>query len=375
MEFTRTKVICTIGPATNKLSTLRRLYNSGMNVVRINMSHATHKSADSIIKNINKINQDPKSKYGPIGILLDTQGPEIRTGDTEDTLDLRVGDEVTLTVRDQVDVETSSIRRMKKSEFERCMENGVEEIIEVQIGYDGIVIANAVEAADLNISRKDLFLALAEMVPTDKEGELIENPYTSWKEVNSDLPDLEIEVLGPPPTSGTRDAFAELGLEGGCKTFDWIAKLKKTDKNAYKQICHTVREDGHYVEAGENDNLIVQKLNANPDALGIFGFSFLDQNADKVKGSKIESISPTFDSIADKSYSISRPLYFYVKKAHIGVVPGIKGFLREFTSERAWGEDGYLADKGMIPLPEEERFLAAKNTRSLTAMTGKEPLQ
>ena len=270
---------------------------------------------------------------------------------------------------------TNSSRRMKKSEFDTCMKNGVEEIIEVQIGYDGIVIANALKAADLNISRKDLFLALAEMVPTEKEGELIENPYTSWKEVNSDLPDLEIEVLGPPPTSGTRDAFAELGLEGGCKTFDWIAKLKKSDKNEYKRICHTIREDGHYIEAGENDNLIVQKLNANPDALGIFGFSFLDQNADKVKGSKIESIDPTFDSIADKSYSISRPLYFYVKKAHIGVVPGIEGFLREFTSERAWGEDGYLADKGMIPLPEEERFLAAKNTRDLIPMTGKEALQ
>jgi len=270
---------------------------------------------------------------------------------------------------------TNSSRRMKKSEFDTCMKNGVEEIIEVQIGYDGIVIANALKAANLNISRKDLFLALAEMVPTEKEGELIENPYTSWKEVNSDLPDLEIEVLGPPPTSGTRDAFAELGLEGGCKTFDWIAKLKKSDKNEYKRICHTIREDGHYIEAGENDNLIVQKLNANPDALGIFGFSFLDQNADKVKGSKIETIDPTFDSIADKSYSISRPLYFYVKKAHIGVVPGIEGFLREFTSERAWGEDGYLADKGMIPLPEEERFLAAKNTRNLIPMTGKEALQ
>ena len=270
---------------------------------------------------------------------------------------------------------TNSSRRMKSSEFKKCQANGVKEVIEVQVGYDGIVIANSVESAPVELSRKDIFLALAAQVPGSAEGELIDNPYTTWKQVNSALPDTAIEVLGPPPTSGTRDAFAELALEGGCKKFAWIKAMKKTDKSAYKALCHTIREDGAYIEAGENDNLIVQKLQANPAALGIFGFSFLDQNADKVQGANIESVEPTFESIADKSYPISRPLYFYVKKAHVGVVPGIEGYLKEFTSERAWGEDGYLAEKGMIPLPLEERRAMAKNTRSLVPMTGDEALK
>ena len=270
---------------------------------------------------------------------------------------------------------TNSSRRMKASEFQKCQANGVKEIIEVQIGYDGIVIANSVESATIQLSRKDIFLALAAKVPGATAGELIDNPYKTWKDVNSALPDVAIEVLGPPPTSGTRDAFAELGMEGGCKKIDWIAALKASNKNAYKTICHTIREDGAYIEAGENDNLIVQKLEANPDALGVFGFSFLDQNADKVQGSIIESVEPTFDSIADKSYPISRPLYFYVKKAHVGVVPGIKGFLNEFTSEKAWGEEGYLTEKGMIPLPTKMRREMAENTRNLVAMTGDEALK
>ena len=270
---------------------------------------------------------------------------------------------------------TNSSRRMKSSEFKKCQTNGVREVIEVQVGYDGIVIANSVESAPVELSRKDIFLALAAQVPGAAEGELIDNPYTTWNQVNSALPDTAIEVLGPPPTSGTRDAFAELALEGGCKKFAWIIAMKKTDKSAYKALCHTIREDGAYIEAGENDNLIVQKLQANPAALGIFGFSFLDQNADKVQGANIESVEPTFESIADKSYPISRPLYFYVKKAHVGVVPGIEGYLNEFTSERAWGEDGYLAEKGMIPLPLEERRAMAKSTRSLTPMTGNEALK
>jgi phosphate transport system substrate-binding protein len=264
---------------------------------------------------------------------------------------------------------------MKKSEFDKCQKNGVKDIIEVQIGYDGIVIANSIESTPMEISRKDIFLALAAKVPGEKEGELIDNPYTTWKQVNASLPNVAIEVLGPPPTSGTRDAFAELGLEGGCKAFPWIKALKKVNKSEYKSVCHTVREDGRYVEVGENDNLIVQKLQANPSSLGVFGFSFLDQNADKVQGSLIESVEPTFESIADNSYPISRPLYFYVKKAHIDVVPGILGYLTEFTSERAWGEDGYLAEKGMIPLSEDIRKAKAASVRALTPMNGKEPLK
>ena len=270
---------------------------------------------------------------------------------------------------------TNASRRMKKSEFDKCQKNGVKDIIEVQIGYDGIVIANSIESTPMKISRKDIFLALAAKVPGEKEGELIDNPYTTWKQVNASLPNVAIEVLGPPPTSGTRDAFAELGLEGGCKAFPWIKALKKVNKNEFKSVCHTVREDGRYVEVGENDNLIVQKLQANPSALGVFGFSFLDQNADKVRASVIESVEPTFESIADTTYPISRPLYFYVKKAHISVVPGILGYLTEFTSERAWGEDGYLAEKGMIPLPEDTRKAKAASVRALTPMNGKEPLK
>ncbi len=251
---------------------------------------------------------------------------------------------------------TNASRQIKKSEYDKCQANGVTDIIEVHIGFDGIAVANSNRGEQLKLTRKDLFLALAEKVPNpDGSKSLVENPYKTWKQVNASLPDVAIEVLGPPPTSGTRDAFAELALEGGCKKFDWIAAMKKSDKKAYKDICHTVREDGPYIEAGENDNLIVQKLDRNPNALGIFGFSFLEQNDDKVQGSLIEGKAPEFDTIADGSYPISRPLYFYVKKAHMASIPGIGDFLKEFTSEGAMGEDGYLLDKGLIPLSDAER--------------------
>ncbi|WP_445362853.1 PstS family phosphate ABC transporter substrate-binding protein [Microbulbifer sp. ANSA003] len=264
---------------------------------------------------------------------------------------------------------TGASRRIKQSELEMCNSNGVD-VVEVQIGYDGIVLANAKKAAPFKLTRKDIFLALAKEVPNPDGSEtLVANPYKTWKDVNSALPNTKIEVLGPPPTSGTRDAFAELAMEGGCKKFGWIKAMKKTDKSAYKAICHNVREDGAYVEAGENDNLIVNKLVANPNALGIFGFSFLDQNADKVQGSLIEDQAPTFDSIADQSYPVSRPLFIYVKKQHADVVPGVKQFLAEFTNERAWGEDGYLADKGMIPLPTEKRQKIATDVRKLNALS------
>ena len=260
---------------------------------------------------------------------------------------------------------TNASRAIKQSEVDICAANGVTEIVEVRIGYDGIVIANAIEGASVSLSRADIFRALAREVPGDKDGELIENPYKTWADVNPDLPAARIEVLGPPPTSGTRDAFVELAMEGGCKTVPWIKALKDTDKNRYKSICHTIREDGAFVEAGENDNLIVQKLEANPDAFGIFGFSFLDQNAEKVKGAAVDGVIPTFDAIADGSYPVSRPLFFYVKKAHVDVIPGLRGFLREFTSERAWGEEGYLSDRGLIPMPDEERREIAANVREL----------
>ncbi|MDH3432413.1 MAG: PstS family phosphate ABC transporter substrate-binding protein [Gammaproteobacteria bacterium] len=260
-------------------------------------------------------------------------------------------------------------RAIKQSEVDNCASNGVTEIVEVKTGYDGIVIANAIAATSVNLSRADIFLALAREVPGENEGELIENPYKTWSDVNAELPDVRIEVRGPPPTSGTRDAFVELAMEGGCTSIPWIRALRNTDTDSYKTICHTIREDGAFVEAGENDNLIVQKLEANPNAFGIFGFSFLDQNAEKVKGAKVDGVAPTFDAIADGDYPVSRPLFFYVKKAHVDVIPGLRGFLREFTSERAWGDEGYLSDRGLIPMPEEERGSVAARVRDLTPLS------
>lgn len=264
---------------------------------------------------------------------------------------------------------TNASRAIKSSEIKKCEANGVKDIVEVKIGYDGIVLANAKQDAPLQLDRKDIFLALAKEVPDpNNPGTLIANPYKTWKDVNPSLPDSKIEVLGPPPTSGTRDAFVELAMEGGAKKFAFIKAMKKSDKKAYKALAHTIREDGAYVEAGENDNLIVQKLQANPKALGIFGFSFLDQNADVIQGSVIEGKSPTFDAIAEGAYPVSRPLYFYVKKAHVGVIPGMEGYLAEFTADKAWGDEGYLADKGMIPMPQEERAQFAMDVKQLTPL-------
>ena len=248
---------------------------------------------------------------------------------------------------------TNASRRIKESEVKNCAQNGVSDITEIKIGFDGIVVANAKAAPLYELSLRQIFLALAKEVPVD--GEMVPNPHQTWRDVDASLPDAKIEVPGPPPTSGTRDAFAELALEGGCATFDEIKALKKTDKSRYKAICHTVREDGAYVEAGENDNLIVQKLEANPEALGVFGFSFLDRNADKVKGSIVDGVEPTFENIASGDYPVSRSMYFYVKNAHVAAIPGIKEYLDEFTSEKAWGDYGYLTDKGLIPLPAAER--------------------
>ncbi len=263
------------------------------------------------------------------------------------------------------DVANSS-RRIKYSEYQQCLGNGVTSIVEVLIGYDGIAVANSVDAEQFDMTSKDLFLALANQVPNPDGSEtLVENPYSTWAQVNPSLPDIRIEMMGPPPTSGTRDAFVELAMEGGCKQIPFIKALEKQERKA---VCHTMREDGAYVEAGENDNLIVQKLEANPNALGIFGFSFLEQNNDLVQSSLIDGYAAEFDTIADGDYSISRPLYFYVKAQHIGTVPGIKQYLNAFTSEQAWGEEGFLADKGMIPLGKDIRDATGEQVRSLTPL-------
>ncbi len=274
---------------------------------------------------------------------------------------------------------TNASRRIKKSEVELCSKNGVEEVVEVKIGFDGIVLAADKSAEQMTLSLRDLYLALAAQVPakgTDGGlGNMIENPYKTWNEVNADLPNRPIYVLGPPPTSGTRDAFNELAVEGGCKTFPAMKALKKADKKAYKSLCRGIREDGVYVEAGENDNLIVQKLQADTKAVGIFGFSFLDQNADVINAFPVSKKAgaaaqePTFDAISDGSYPISRSLFFYVKKAHVGVIPGIEEYLAEFTSDKAAGDLGYLADRGLIPLPDNDRSAYQAAATSLAPLS------
>jgi phosphate transport system substrate-binding protein len=258
---------------------------------------------------------------------------------------------------------TNASRRIKSSEAEKCAANGVTPI-EAKIGFDGIVLANSRTSGRMEITRKQIFLALAKNIP-NAGGEIIPNPYSMWSEIDSSLPAVKIEVLGPPPTSGTRDAFAELALEGGCKKIDFIKAMKKVDKSAYKSLCHTIREDGAYIEAGENDNLIVQKLQANPAAFGVFGYSFLDQNSDTMQGSIVGGIKPEFEEIASGNYPIARSLYFYVKKEHIDLVPGITEFMKEFTEDDTWGEDGYLVDKGLIPMSENSRKEWAKKINGL----------
>jgi len=265
---------------------------------------------------------------------------------------------------------TNASRQMKKSELESCEKNGVKEVVEVKVGYDGIVMASSKKAVPMKLTRKEIFMALAKEVPDPKGGDkMVANPYKTWKDVNKDLPAEKIEVLGPPPTSGTRDAFVEMAMEEGCKGFDAIKALKKSDEKAFKKVCHTVREDGAYIEAGENDNLIVQKLEANHKAMGIFGFSFLDQNSDKLQGAAVDGKVPTFDAIASGQYPLSRPLFFYVKKAHVGSVAGIPEYLAEFTSEKAWGKSGYLADKGLIPMPDAERTKVAADVKALKVLS------
>src|SRR3954466_10272330 len=246
-------------------------------------------------------------------------------------------------------------RRIKQSEVDTCAKNGVKEVVEIKVGYDGIVLAHSKKTANMKLTRKDVYLALAKQVPDPANpNTLIANPNKTWKDVNASLPATKIEVLGPPPTSGTRDAFAELFLESGCSTFAWIKTLKDVDEARFKKVCDSVREDGAYVEAGENDNLIVQKLESNPAAIGIFGYSYLEENEDKLGGSILEGVGPVFETIASGKYPASRPLFIYVKKAHIGVIPGIAEFIAEYTGEKALGEEGYLAEKGLIPPTKSE---------------------
>ena len=247
---------------------------------------------------------------------------------------------------------TNASRAIKSSEVEKCKANGITPL-EMMVGYDGIVFANSKESNVLEVTPLELYKALAKDVP-QADGSLIANPYTHWNQINPDFPATKIEVLGPPPSSGTRDAWVELVMEKGCKTYDWVKAMKKKDKKAYKGICHGIREDGAFVEAGENDNLIIQKLANNPNAFGIFGYSFLDQNTDVIQGSPIAGVVPTFESIADGSYPASRGLYVYAKKEHMNMTDGMIEFMELYLSDDVAGADGSLGDAGLIPLPQKE---------------------
>lgn len=269
---------------------------------------------------------------------------------------------------DTPDVSNAS-RAIKKSEVESCTKAGVTGVTEIKIGYDGIVLANSKKSPQMDITLEQLYRALAKDLP-DGKGGFAPNPYKTWSEVAPSLPNTRIEVLGPPPTSGTRDAFVELALEGGCKKIDAIAALEKTDPDKFKAVCHGIREDGAYVEAGENDVLIVRKLEANPAAFGVFGYSFLEQNQDKIQGSKINGVADTYENISSGDYPISRSLFIYVKKPHVGVIPGLQEFVVEFASDKASGPEGYLADKGLIALPDEEREKVQKVAKELPNNVG-----
>jgi phosphate transport system substrate-binding protein len=242
---------------------------------------------------------------------------------------------------------------MTQSEYDTCLANGVDSITEVLIGYDGLSIAHSIDGPTLDLSEAQIFQALASEVEVD--GEIVPNPYQRWSEIDPSLPDAPIQVFGPPPTSGTRDAFVELVMHDGCNEFPAIAALEEADEARWDEVCGRMRQDGPFIEAGENDNLIVQRLQADSNALGIFGYSFLFENQDTLTAVKINGVEPSLDTIADGSYPVARPLYFYIKNAHRGVIPGLEEFVTEYVSEESFGAGGYLAERGLVPLPDAER--------------------
>ncbi|MBD3801664.1 MAG: substrate-binding domain-containing protein [Thioclava sp.] len=249
---------------------------------------------------------------------------------------------------------TGASRAMKASEYDLCQSNGVTDISEALIGFDGLSMAvSRGNDFDWSMTLGEIYLALGAQVPVN--GEWVDNPYKKWSEINSDLPDVEILAYGPPPTSGTRDAWVELAMWAGCEELDYV-KDGGFDGDWVEENCSRMRTDGPFVEAGENDNLIVQRLEADANAFGIFGYSFLFENLDKLKGVKIEGVEPTMDTIADKSYPVSRPLYFYVKNAHRGVIPNLNEFIEEYMSDDALEAGGYLSERGLVALAEERRM-------------------
>jgi phosphate transport system substrate-binding protein len=261
---------------------------------------------------------------------------------------------------DHADI-TGASRAMKASEYELCTSNGVTDITEVQIGFDGIAFATSRDGDDISLTKAQLFQALAAEVEVG--GEIVANPYTRWSEIDASLPDTAIQVFGPPPTSGTRDAWVELVMEAGCKEFPAIEALEGDRRS---DVCQRMRQDGPFIEAGENDNLIVQRLNADKGAFGIFGFSFLYENLDTLKGAAVASVAPAIETIADGTYPVSRPIFFYVKNAHRGVIPNLNEFVAEYVSEASMGDGGYLSERGLIPLsPEKREEVRAAATESV----------
>jgi len=256
-------------------------------------------------------------------------------------------------------------RRMTPAEFDTCQRNGVNEITEIQIGFDGIVLAVRRGAPKFGVTREQLWRALAREVPVG--GQWVRNPHTHWNQIDAALPNQPIEIIGPPPTSGTRDAFVELALDGGCASVPEVRAI--TESRARQERCRAIREDGRFVEGGENDNLIVQRIAAGRHGLiGIFGFSYLDQNAERIEGKPIDGVEPTYDNIQTGRYPVSRSLFLYVKNAHVGVIPGLREFLAEYTSERAMSENGYLQTRGLIALSAPAREAVRNRAASLAAM-------
>jgi phosphate transport system substrate-binding protein len=263
---------------------------------------------------------------------------------------------------------TNASRRMKKNEFEQCQKNGVKDIVEINVGFDGLTVAQSKQGTPIKLTLAQLLLAVAKEVP-GPGGKLIPNPNKNWSDVDKSLPNVKIEILGPPPTSGTRDSFHELLLEKGAEQIPALAALKKSDSKAFDKVWKTLREDGAYIEAGENDNVIVAKLEANKNAFGVFGYSFLEENTAKLRGVPLNGVTPEFDEITSGKYPGARRMYVYIKKQHIGLVPGIDKFAAEYVSTKALGEDGYLAKKGLVTLPKNELEQVRKSTLGLTSMT------
>lgn len=257
-------------------------------------------------------------------------------------------------------------RPMKKSEFLACQKAGVKDIVEIKIGFDGIVVASNKKGPDFNFKLEQLYLGLADQ--TLRGGQIVKQPYKSWSEVGPGLPNARILAYGPPPTSGTRDAWIELAIEGGAGKLPTLAKMKAADEKKFKATVSPMRTDGGWVDAGENDNAIVGTIEKTPNALGVFGYSFLEENGSRIKGASINGVKPTAQTIASGQYPLSRSLYIYVKKSQVGVTPGLKEFVSEFVSDAATGRGGYLQNRGMIPLPPAVHIQMKQKANALTPM-------